>query len=99
MQADLTIGQTLRLLRRQRALTLSTLAARLGVDPSYVSRVENGQLTPARVHLAPWAEAVGADVDAIHYGFGFVPPDLVNRLWTDNQARRDVRELLGGIHA
>lgn len=75
---------------------LVRLAAILGLDPSYISRIENDHVSVPRVYLQPWAEAIGADADELHYRFGYLPSDLQALLTQNPQLRQDVRELLKG---
>ena len=94
MNLELTIGQKLRELRRLRRLGLKALAVRLGIHPSYISRVENGHIDPAPAHIRPWADALGADADVLFYAFGRVPPDLKSILANNPLKARDVRALV-----
>lgn len=96
MELELTIGQQLRTIRKARGLTLKWLAVRLGLDVSYVSRVECDLLQPARRYIGDWASLLGVDADALFYAFGYIPPDLKEKLATSAGHRRDVRQLLAG---
>lgn len=83
----------LRELRRAAGLKQKTVAARLGVDISYVSRVESDKLRPAREYVAEWAELLGTDPDVLFVRFGYLPPDLGALLVRQPNLIRDFREL------
>ena len=53
------IGETLQRVRRERGLSLRTLASRAGFSPSFVSQVENGQTSPSIASL----EKLAANLD------------------------------------
>lgn len=59
------LGARLRELRTEAGLEGKDLAARLGWQPSKISRLQNGKQTPTAAELTAWAQAVGQpDVDA-----------------------------------
>lgn len=93
---NVTLGQWLRLQREAAGMGLHRLAVLLGIDPSHVSRIENGHVPLPRRLLRPWAEALGVDTDEMHYRAGMLPPDLVQTLAENPQLRSDLRELLKG---
>ncbi|MFF7260668.1 helix-turn-helix domain-containing protein [Streptomyces sp. NPDC008159] len=63
------LGARLRELRAEAGLEGKDLAARLGWQPSKVSRLQNGKQTPTRDDLTGWAEAIGrTDVEAELHG-------------------------------
>lgn len=53
------LGARLRELRVEAGLEGKDLAAKLGWQPSKVSRLQNGKQTPTRGDLAAWAEGIG----------------------------------------
>jgi transcriptional regulator with XRE-family HTH domain len=53
------MGQRIRQLRESRAMTQSQLQARSRVSRSYLSRIENGQMTPSLGTLEKISEALG----------------------------------------
>ena len=59
-----SFGETIRKLRKERGLTQAELAEVIGVDESYVSKIETGRLTytPSEETLRLMAHALGADV-------------------------------------
>lgn len=64
---DTSFGATLRRHRRAAGLSQSALADRIGLDVTYISKIENGRLAP------PAADAVIAMAGAL----GVSPPDLL----------------------
>lgn len=93
MQIDVHIGVKLRDLRRARGIGLRRLAARLGIDVSTISRIENGQRQPRREIIPSWAVELDLEPDELFYAFGMVPPDLQDDLAS---RARSVRDLLRG---
>lgn len=57
-----TLGQRLRLLRRDRGLSIADLAAVSGVPGSTISKIENGLLNPSLVHAINLASALDANL-------------------------------------
>lgn len=57
-----TLGQRLRLLRRDRGLSIADLAKASGVPASTVSKIENGLLNPSLVHAINLASAIDANL-------------------------------------
>jgi transcriptional regulator with XRE-family HTH domain len=74
----MTFGARLRQLRREQHLNQRTLAARVDIDFTYLSKIETGAMPPPSaetiVHLA---RALGADPDELLLLAGKVPQDLV----------------------
>ncbi|MEU8760150.1 XRE family transcriptional regulator [Streptomyces sp. NPDC048659] len=54
-----------RQLRKERLMSLETLAARAGVTKSYLSKVERGQSTPSIAVTAALARALGVPLDTV----------------------------------
>ncbi|MGK5533202.1 helix-turn-helix domain-containing protein [Streptomyces sp. URMC 129] len=85
------LGGRLRELRTEARLNGKELAARLGWQPSKVSRIENGKQTPSTEDLEAWATAVGRP-DAL--------VELRGRLQgLETQYRSWRRQLAGGHRA
>jgi transcriptional regulator with XRE-family HTH domain len=57
------IGQRIRQLRESRAMTQSQLQARSRVSRSYLSRIENGQMTPSLGTLEKISETFGVGLN------------------------------------
>ena len=58
MPASLTLGETIRRLRRHKKWSLGTLAQETGLSYSYLSRVENDSASPQADAVARLAEAL-----------------------------------------
>jgi transcriptional regulator with XRE-family HTH domain len=58
----LTMGEELRRLRMDAGLTITALAASIGVDPSHLARIEKGLALPSLDLLERLAVALGADL-------------------------------------
>lgn len=63
MATQLTLGQTLKAARKDRGLTQETVSRMVGIDTSYLSKIENDLVehTPSVKTLAGLAEALGLD--------------------------------------
>lgn len=57
--ADQALGQTIRILRLDRGVSLAELGAALGVGPSTVSRLEGGVIALRVVHVRQIARRLG----------------------------------------
>ncbi|MFM9444583.1 helix-turn-helix domain-containing protein [Streptomyces acidiscabies] len=85
-----SLGVRLRELRTEAGLDGKGLAARLGCQPSKVSRLQNGKQTPSPEDLTAWAHACGRpDVDAELQG-------LLAGLESKQRHRSWRRQLAGG---
>ncbi|OJX73980.1 helix-turn-helix transcriptional regulator [Leifsonia sp. 71-9] len=60
-------GTALRILRQALGITARDLAARAGIDPSFLSRLENGARQPSPPVLRRLAHGLGVPVEAISY--------------------------------
>jgi HTH-type transcriptional regulator, competence development regulator len=73
----MTFGERLRQLRRERQMNQRTLAARVGIDFTYLSKIENGRMDPPSADtIVKLAEALDADADALLLLAGKVPKDI-----------------------
>jgi transcriptional regulator with XRE-family HTH domain len=64
-QALSAVGPRLRVLRREREITLADLSARTGVSVSTLSRLESGDRRPTLELLFPLARAYGVTLDEL----------------------------------
>jgi transcriptional regulator with XRE-family HTH domain len=82
-------GRRLRKLRTQKGLTLRALAEAVGVDFSYLSKIENGRAgyLPGADNIRALAATLGADPLELLELAGKVPPE-VESLASSPQARR-----------
>ncbi len=56
------IGPKVKKLREQQDITQETLADKVGLTQSFISKLENGELTPSLKSLEKIAEALGVEV-------------------------------------
>jgi transcriptional regulator with XRE-family HTH domain len=59
------IGEVLKRLREQRGLSLRTLAGQVGFSPSFLSQVENGQVSPSLASLERMATELGVSLGGL----------------------------------
>src|SRR5258708_6485476 len=88
----MTLGQYLKELRRQRHLTQRQLAEQIGVDFSYLSKIENDRLehTPSLKTLQDLAKALEVDVLELMELADKVPP-VLQAIARDKDAMRFFR--------
>jgi transcriptional regulator with XRE-family HTH domain len=60
-----TFGETIRGLRESRGFLLREVAAKLDIDPSFLSRVENGTKRPTRNQVFQLASVLNQDKNAL----------------------------------
>jgi len=76
MEAE-EFGAKLRELRQQLGLTLRELADKVGIDFTYLSKIENGVLPPpSEKVISKLAEVLGADKDELTILAGRIPSDI-----------------------
>jgi HTH-type transcriptional regulator, competence development regulator len=74
----MTFGERLRQLRRERQMNQRTLAARAGIDFTYLSKIENERMDPpAADTIVKLAQALGANPDELLLLAHKVPQDLI----------------------
>lgn len=78
MNDSATLGQTVRTLRKERGLSQRDLAKRIGVDFTYVSKIENDRLdhSPSVRTLVRLAEALEVDELELMDLANKVPPGI-----------------------
>jgi transcriptional regulator with XRE-family HTH domain len=73
----MTFGERLRQLWRARQMNQRTLAARVGIDFTYLSKLENGRMDPpAAETIVRLARALEADADELLLLAGKIPADI-----------------------
>jgi transcriptional regulator with XRE-family HTH domain len=88
-----TFGQSLRELRRSKGLSQRELARKVGVDFSYISKVENDRLPPpAADTIVKICEALGVAPEWLLASTGKMPKGLREMLGTNPSALQFVRE-------
>lgn len=90
---DTTFGQLLRELRRSRGVSQRSLAAKVGVDFSYISKLENDRLPPpAADTVMKICEVLEVVPDNLLAVTGKVPSGVKEMLTTSPAAIQFVRE-------
>ena len=84
----------LRELRQQRGESLRSAARGLGVDPSFLARVETGQKAPSGALRERASQYYGADSDGVHLAAGQLPPDVVQLLLDNPDEIAEIRRRL-----
>lgn len=88
-----TFGHSLRRLRRSKGFSQRELASRVGVDFSYISKVENDRLPPpAADTIVKICEALGVVPDDLLASTGKIPRQLREMLGTSSSALQFARE-------
>lgn len=83
-----TFGEELRRLRKEKNITQSALAAAIGTDFTYISKIENGRVThsPSEGVIKKMAEVLQVDEEQLILLAKKVPQNLKNNLVEDNLA-------------
>lgn len=93
---DETFGRLIQRLRRERGLTQRQLATVLGLDFTYLSKVENNRgEPPGEETVRKLAEVLEADAEELLALAGKVPADLKARALKDVEFARFLRRLPG----
>jgi transcriptional regulator with XRE-family HTH domain len=91
-----SFGERLRELRRAKGVSQRDLAARIGVDFTYLSKIENDRMPPPSAKaITALARELDADADELSILAGKIPGDLVEVLTTDPGAVKLFRSLTG----
>ena len=80
MDQQLTLGETIRRLRREKQWSLGTLAERTGLSYSHLSRVENDSASPQADGIARIAEALDGDLRALLELAACLPEVILQRI-------------------
>src|SRR5271170_7822693 len=90
-------GQILRELRTKKGLGIKKLAPDLGVNYTYLSKLENGDLTPSEEVVGRVAKYFNYNSDRLLLAAGKTPPEIL-RILRENpdQALEFLRERFGG---
>lgn len=88
-----TFGQTLQEIRRYRGVSQRHLAEKVGVDFSYISKLENGRLPPPSADtIVRIAQALGEQPELLLSLTGKLPTDLKDALSASPAALGFVRQ-------
>ncbi len=94
----MTFGARLRELRKRKGINQRDLADLVGVDFTYLSKLENERLpAPSAPVIAALAEALDTDADELAVLAGRIPADLVEVLRQNPGAIKMFRSLAGDI--
>jgi HTH-type transcriptional regulator, competence development regulator len=86
----LTLGAILRNARQEVGVGLKTAAPRLGVDYTYLSKIENGVVTPSAELLSRMAKYYNADSDSLFTAADRLPPDVEEILRSNKEDVIDI---------
>jgi len=75
-RASTAFGARLRLLRQQRQVTMKGLARQLGVDPSFLSRIERGVVAVPEQLVRDLSKALGTVEEPLLVLAGHLPEDV-----------------------
>lgn len=94
-------GQLIRSLRQDRGLTQRQLAERIGMNFTYLSKMENGRLdsTPSAETLTAMAEALDVESDWLLAQCGRVPQSVANQLLEHPAMLQQISAFDGGDFA
>ena len=94
-----SFGARLRELRRAKNVSQRDLAARIDVDFTYLSKIENDRMpAPSAKTIAALARELEADADELSVLAGKIPADLVDVLATNPGAVKMFRSVAGNPH-
>ncbi len=93
MNRQLTFGETIRRLRRQKEWSLSMLAEETGLSYSHLSRVENDSASPQADAVARLAEALDGDLRELLELAACLPAVILQRI-----ARREEGSPAGSLN-
>ncbi len=79
------LGQTLRAIRKEKGVGIKVIAPKLGVNYSYLSKIENGYSSPSAEFLSRLADYFRVDRDDLYAAAGKLPPD-VSRILDEHRA-------------
>lgn len=89
------VGDLLRRLRTERGQSLRGAAKDLGVDPSYLSKVERGRKPLPETLRDRVTDYYDADPDFLAAASGAMPPDVVQILAAHPEAIEELRRRYG----
>lgn len=86
------VARLLRQIRAQRGVSVREVARKVGVDPSYVSRVERGEKQASPAFRQRLAEHYDLPADDLELAAGEVPTDIAAILREHPEVLRELRE-------
>lgn len=92
----MTFGQRLRELRKAKGLNQKELAEKVGIDFTYLSKLENDRMSPPREkNILALAKALDADSDELLGLANKIPSDLAKKV--DLETIRMLRSVRGQV--
>jgi transcriptional regulator with XRE-family HTH domain len=91
-----SLAEMLRQLREQKGSSLRGTAKELGVDPSFLSRLERGKKPASGQLLMKAAQYYNVPVEQLEMASGAVPADVVKILQDHPDLVERIREEYGG---
>ncbi len=70
------LGETLRSIRKKSGVSIKSAAPELGVNYTYLSKIENGYVTPSSQFLGRLADFFKIDGDRLYVAAEKLPPDV-----------------------
>ena len=70
------LGDTVRSIRKKSGVSIKSAAPELGVDYTYLSKIENGYVTPSSQFLGRLADFFKIDGDQLYVAAEKLPPDV-----------------------
>jgi len=86
-------GDHIQSIRQDRDLSQSELAGQVGIDHTYLSKIENGHMEPSSDTLLQIADELEADADKLLAMAGKVPPDVMSILVDQPGLCKEVRAM------
>ena len=88
-------GHIIRSARHAKKITQRDLAARVGLNFTYISKIENGtSAAPSDLSILRLADVLDIDRDALFVAFAKVPPDLLIQLRGNAELTQQIRQWL-----
>lgn len=95
-RGSMTFGERIKELRKAEGRNQRDLAESVGIDFTYLSKIENGRMEPPSEDvIRRIAEELGADADELIVLAGRFPSDLAQELKTPERVSALRRELAG----
>jgi len=88
-------GHLIRSARHAKSITQRDLAAQVGLNFTYISKIEHGtSAAPSDFSILRLADALDIDRDALFVAFAKIPPDIVIQLRGNAELTQQIRQWL-----
>jgi HTH-type transcriptional regulator, competence development regulator len=87
-----SVAELLRRIRSERGESVREVARRVGVDPSYISRVERGEKVASPAFRQRLAQNYDLPSDDVELASGGVPPDIADILRRHPEVLAELRQ-------